>query len=49
MEFQNNLLPTCVYCDTVDTSCLGMLLTNIREWFETETGKCCTPAGTITH
>lgn len=41
MEFQNNLLRTCVYCDT---SCLGMLLTNILERFETETGKGCTPA-----
>ena len=46
MEFQNNLLPTCVNCDT---SCLGMLVTNICEWFETETGKGCTPAGTTTH
>ena len=31
MEFQNNLLPTCVHCDTC---CLGMPVTNIRGWFE---------------
>lgn len=46
MEFQNNLLPTCVHCDTC---CLGMLVTNIRGWFETETRKGCTQAGTMTH